>query len=287
MKKIKPISLPKLSNGTHYAFHYEMLERLNGDAKVKSKVADELKAYEKAFKEEERLLALSRKSFLTDEIKEADSVRDNAYTLFRNAVKTFVKIPEEKMRSAGQRLWQALKDYNIDVRAPFYKQTGLMTKLLKELESKYKAEVEELNLGSLVEIMRGSNDTLRKAIYKRNDEKSEKLPGAAKAARKEVDDAYKAVVERINALVVVERTTEYNPCIDGMNGLIDYQRKQPADAKEKTPDTDPANGTGGTGGEEIPDPVAPTPTPGDGGTTGGPTGGATGGGEDELPDPLA
>ncbi|MDR0939859.1 MAG: DUF6261 family protein [Mediterranea sp.] len=297
-KKIASISLSKLSNGTHYAFHSEVLERVKNDAVVREKVANELKAYEKAFKEEDKLFWLSKKSALTQEIQDADTTRDEAYGVFRNVVKALTKHPDEPTQKAAKKMWQVLKDYNINIHSPFYRQTGPMTKLIRELENEYKDDVATLNLTASVQIMREANDTLRVFMAKRNDERGSKTTGATKAVRKLVDDAYKELAEQLNALARIENSPIYDPCIDGWNGTIKYQRKQwpTADDKaEKTGDT--TNTTGGNVGE-IPDPVAPTPggeaTAGDGGKTGGDgktgggnTGQTPGGSEEELPDPLA
>ncbi|MFK8276168.1 DUF6261 family protein [Capnocytophaga cynodegmi] len=47
-----------------------------------------------------------------------------------------------------------------------------------------------------------------------------------KAARKEVDDAYRQLVKLINALAIVEGENDYVNCINNINNLITrYKRR--------------------------------------------------------------
>ena len=90
------------------------------------------------------------------------------------------------------------------------------------------------------------------ALYKqRNDEKSVDVVGQSKTSREATDEAYRAVVRRINALVEVNGDEEYLSIINPLNELIERQKtvlsaRKTNNAKQK--EEDPAETTPPTEG---------------------------------------
>ncbi|MDR0938143.1 MAG: DUF6261 family protein [Mediterranea sp.] len=291
-KGVKPISLYKLSNGAHYAFHDAVLSRIESDPKIKQKVPVQLERYRKAIQAENEALVLSKKNLLSDEIAEADSMRDTAYTAFKGCVKAFASIANADTQPAGKRLAQLLKDYNINVHDALYKQTGLMINLLEDLEGKYKPDVNTLSLNKLVDFMRAGNDKVRLGMAERNEQDSVKVTGAAAKARDLIDEIYDGIMQSLQAYAIVEATKDYDAFFASITQLVDYYNKRYIKLKGKKRPTNGKTGDtnaddkdkeekkegGDAPGEEIPDPIAPPSTP---------TGGDTPGGDDDLPDPLA
>jgi hypothetical protein len=260
MSEIAKISLSNLSNGAHFAFHTDVLNAIKDHTKVSKKVATELQVYQSAFKVEDEALAISRKSFLTDEVKKADNDRDNLYMGLKNSIKAFAKIPNEKTQQACRVLTQLLKDYRINVHDHLDKETGLLTNLVDDLQHKYKAEVSTLSLGDFVSSLRSANERVRTAMAARNANSSTKTVGALKKARLASDQAYAQVVKYLNAYALAEKTTDYDPFINELNRLIVRYKREGMGLKATVPD----GGNGGTGepgygfgGSEIPE--APEP----------------------------
>ncbi|MDR0892293.1 MAG: DUF6261 family protein [Mediterranea sp.] len=224
---------------------------------MSKKVAAELQVYQSAFKVEDEALAISRKSFLTDEIKKADDERDDLYTGLKNSIKAFGSIPDEKTKQACRVLTQLLKDYRINVQGQLNQETGLLTNLVADLQGKYKAEVATLSLGDLVKALRDANERVRIAMSERHDNNSTKTVGALKKARVASDQAYAQIVKFLNAYALTEKTTDYDPFINVLNTIIVYYKREGMGLKVIAPD----GGNGGTGDNsgysEIPE--APEP----------------------------
>jgi hypothetical protein len=289
-KRVKAISLPKLNNGTHFAFHDAVLARIETDAKIKQKVAPLLQAYRNAYIAEDKVLVLSKKNALTDEITQADNNRDAAYLAFKASVKAFSIITDPITQPAGKRLAQVLKDYKIQTNDPLSKQTGMMINLIGDLETNHKADIAALGLDIWVKFMRIGNDKVREAMSERTEQYSAKDLQAVKKARTAIDDAYDALIERLLAYALVEESKDFEAFFTWMDQHIDYYNRTYLKVKSKKSaagdktDTGTPSNTEDSGKDkndpEIPDPVAPPTTP--------PSGGTTGGGDDgELPDPLA
>jgi hypothetical protein len=259
MFEISNISLQRLSNGAHFAFHTDVLNAIKENAKVSKKVASELRVYQSAFKAEDDALALSRKSFLTDEIKKADDERDSLYMGLKGGIKAFAKVPDEKTQQACKVLTQLLKDYRINPEEHLDKETGLLTNLVDDLQGKYKAEVATLSLGNLVKSLRDANERVRLGMAQRNANNVGKQTGTLKKARQASDQAYVQITKMLNAYVLVEQTTDYDRFIDELNRLIVRYKREGIGQKATTPEGDGTNNgsSSGYGGSEIPE--APEP----------------------------
>lgn len=265
MIEISSISTDRMSHGAHFAYHTETLSCIEADAKVKAKVATQLQAYKTALAVEDQALKISQKSFLTDEITEADTQRDAFYLGLKNTVKAFANIPDATMQQAYKVLSQLLKDYKIDTSMQLDKETGLLLNLIGDLEGKYATEVKALSLNSLVSALKTANEKVRTAMSARNAENSTRQVGAMKTARGAVDEAYRMIVKYINAYALIEGDAGYVTFIGLMNALIVRYKRQVLGQKAE------ASGSGNSGSGEAPD-----PNPGSG----------SGSGSGEAPDPA-
>jgi hypothetical protein len=293
MTQIVIIGLDRLNNGAHYAYHSDMLAIIEASDKVKNKVARELGEYRKAFEAEDEALTISRKSFLTDDIVQADDERDALYVGLKAGVRTFAKNIDAEKRRICKVITQLFKDYNIDTHDQLHKETGLLTNLVDDLQGKFKAEVAALSLTDLVADLRDANERVRLTMLARSKANGGKVKGALRTARLATDRAFAAFARLVNAYILVEGDKEYLSCVTDANSLTeDYRRKaigakagKSGETENKPGETEkpekPGTGQEPGGEEQLPDPVAPGGKGEDGS-------GKDGGGDDgELPDPLA
>ena len=162
----------------------------------------------------------------------------------------------------AKRLKQHRKEANIDKRAQRDKQTGRMTNFIEDLETKYATEVAALELEVYVAGMKAANEAVKAHSEDRAEEYSTRVKGALKKARAETDDAYRALVEKINALIVIEGETDYQDFVKLLNTEIDRYKREVLNQPSKDKDEDkeeedrPVTGdeeTPGEGSGETPD----------------------------------
>lgn len=269
MNEIAQISTSRMDNGAHFAYHTATVNYVEADVKVKTKVASLLAVYKSALAKEDEALKTSQKSFLTDEIAEADSQRDAFYLGFKNTVKAFAATSDAAMKQAHKALSQLIKDYRIDPAAQIDKETGLMTNLISDLEGKYKAEMEKLSLTTLVASMKAANERVATSLSARNAENSTRQVGILKATRLIVDEAYRMLIKHLNAYALVEGETDYANFFAQMNTFILRYKRQVLGQKTTSSTNGGSGSDSGDGGD---DGEAPDPTPPD---------------EGEAPDPTA
>ena len=233
MKQIESIYMARIPGGAHFLFVNNVCERAEADAKVKVGAKAELEALRATCDEESAALALSRKSLLSDTIRETDNRRERLYVTLRNIVKAYRTFPVEAEAKAARRLMQLLKDYSINPRMQRDAETGLLVHLLDDLAGQYAADVATLRIGPLVEALKAVNEQLRSTTERRSDERSAYVVGRLKKARKAVDRAYREFVRKVNALAVVGRAEDYAAFIDYVNTEVAHYRREVIPSRKK------------------------------------------------------
>ena len=248
MKQINSISLERMSNGSHFLFITDTVGLATADAKVKTKVTAELTALQTALKAEDDALALSKANLLSKEIKAIDAERDKHYKALRKAIKFFLSHPDAELVKAAQRLERLLKDYNIDPKMQLDRETGLLLNLISDLETKSAADVTALSLTPVVQAMKQANDKLREVTRARANDRAVQIVGQLKQAQHASDEAYRTLVQKVNALAVVEGEADYADFISKMNEQVKHY-KQEVLPKAKKKDGGKQPGDGGKPGE--------------------------------------
>ena len=248
MKEINGIDLAHMKSGAHFLFITDTVGLATADAKVKTKVTAELTALQTALKAEDDALALSKANLLSKEIKAIDAERDKHYKALRKAIKFFLNHPDAELVKAAARLEQLLKDYNINPAMQLDRETGLLLNLISDLETKSAADVTALALTPVVQAMKQANDKLREVTRARANDRAVQIVGQLKQAQHASAEAYRTLIQKVNALAVVEGEADYADFISKMNEQVKhYKQEVLPKAKKKGDGKQP--GDGGKPGE--------------------------------------
>ena len=236
-KEILPINLVRMNSGAHFEYVSMMLASVQSQAAVKQKVADLVAALASAIEAEDAALKVSTKSFITDDIAQADQDRDTFYAGYKKAVEGFLHTPVADMAQAAKVLKQHIKDYRINTRAQIDQNTGLLANFIADLEGKYAAQVATLGLSVFVTHMKEANERVRTLVRQRVNERMGITVGALKAARVNTDAAYHNLVQMVNALALVNGDADYAAFIDYVNAEITRYKREVLNQKASAADT--------------------------------------------------
>ena len=236
-KEILTINLVRMNSGAHFEYVSMMLASVQSQAAVKQKVADLVAALASAIEAEDAALKVSTKSFITDDIAQADQDRDTFYAGYKKAVEGFLHTPVADMAQAAKVLKQHIKDYRINTRAQIDQNTGLLANFIADLEGKYAAQVSTLGLTLFVTHMKEANERVRTLVRQRNNERMGITVGALKAARVNTDAAYHNLVDMVNALALVNGDADYAAFIDYVNVEITRYKREVLNQKASAADT--------------------------------------------------
>ena len=220
MLEIDNLKLVNLPNGAHYTFHDNTIQRIKANETMRTKFTKLLTPYDASFQTEDNALKISQKNFLSDEILETDKLRGDILRSLKNTVKGMAMLPIASLAEAAKIVAQNIKDYNIDPKAPMDKETGLVKNLVTDLKEKNAASIATLGLTEVVEQLEAANEKVNQLIEERNNAYATRELGALRNARTKVDDAYRKLMQVINAFILVEGETEYKTFVDQQNESI-------------------------------------------------------------------
>ena len=238
IKEIQGIDPVRMQNGAHFQFIKNISDRIAAETALlaNNKVKKAADMLVDALKEEDRCLALSRKSIVTDDIKELDIERDSLFIGYKSAVRSFLKTSSTEMRKAATELYQSIKDYTIDPRMQLERETGLITNLIDDAEKKFAVQVNLLGLHLMLNTLKEANQKVEKLIIDRTDAKSLETIGALRTARRNSDAAYLYLVKTINAVSILELVPDTVPLIDFMNEVVKRYKEQVLTSRKKKSD---------------------------------------------------
>ena len=282
MTDIKTIDLPKLNNGAHYEFMKVVNDRFASETALSANAAAKkaIEALAAALKEEDRCLAISRKSLMTEDIREADSTRDDIYRSLRQALSGFAQAPVLDVARAAKTLALCMNSYAIKPSMQLDRETGLLHNFIADLETKYAAEVTKLGLTLYVAPLKEANAKVEQFIVGRTTAQSAIIAGELRTARLATDAAYRHLVKFVNALAMVSDTSDYDALNLFLNAHIDrYKQEALPKAKKKDEGKKPAEDKKGKEGKKPEGGDKPKPDdkkPGEGGDDKGKLGGEHG-----------
>ena len=242
IKEIDAIHLSHLNNGAHYQFIKNVHENISAetelltDTRIKA-AADKLG---EALKKEDDCYARSKKSFVTDEIVAADALRDKYFQGMRKTVKGLLNHPDAETALAAQHIEQYIKDHRVDSDMQLERETGAITNLIGDCETKGLADVNKLNIKPYVDALKAANTKVDTLLMGRNRERVGIEAGALRVARQASDDAYLWLVKLVNALALTGDQSKFSTFIDLMNVVVKRYKEQVIPSQKKKDDpTDP------------------------------------------------
>lgn len=236
--------------------------------------------YDEKIKELDKVLKEANSVPSAFEASNKDAARDKSWTIMRNFVKASIYHPDPEVAEIMTSALIYFNRYGDLSKATQLDETGSMYNLLEDLRSMGAAKLAKAGLTPYFNDLEEKNKAFVAIRDIRLDEKGERLtPGLIQKKRKEVDEAYRVLVETTNALVVINGDTPYLGFVKPVNALINEVRatlanrrttakkraeknpKQPKDPKDPKQPKDPKKPEGG--GDDIHTPEEPPKKPED------------------------
>lgn len=244
MIEIPGIDTVRLTNGAHIEFMSLVANKAVADEKVKAAAATYLDPFVAAVKEEDSVMKPSQKYLLTDEITEADKVRDKYYMMIKKMVESQVEAPIDEIAAAAKTVKQLIKDYGIRVSAQIDQETGEVGQIVDDFENKCATEIATLGLTAYVKALKEQNEKVRSLIADRSAERAAKQVGQLRASRLATDAAYKNFVKFLEALALVNGEADYADYIAFLTDQITHYKREALGQKaSSSSSSSPGSGT--------------------------------------------
>ena len=179
--------------------------------------------------EDEAYRTITR-SPLTEQIAEADQVRDNTYIGLRTMVEALGRVGTAAQKEAAPRVLQAARDYQVSVTESYELESTHIMQLIQQLEVQpLSDDCTTLAITPLVGQLKTENQQVQTLIARRNEQQAGIDAQAMQRARVAADLVYVETVMVINAFAVVEQqqgVSPYDHAIDVVNQDQEYYVQQ-------------------------------------------------------------
>ena len=179
--------------------------------------------------EDEAYRTITR-SPLTEQIAEADQVRDNTYIGLRTMVEALGRVGTAAQKEAAPRVLQAARDYQVSVTESYELESTHIMQLIQQLEVQpLSDDCTTLSITPLVSQLKTENQQVQTLIAQRNEQQAGIDAQAMQRARVAADLVYVETVMVINAFAVVEQqqgVSPYDHAIDVVNQDQEYYVQQ-------------------------------------------------------------
>ena len=179
--------------------------------------------------EDEAYRTITR-SPLSEQIAEADQVRDNTFVGLRTMVEALGRVGTAAQKDAAPRVLQAMRDYQVNISEGYELESTHIAQLIQQLEvSPLADDCTTLAVTALVSQLKTENQQVQTLIAQRNEQQAGIDAQAMQRARQAADLVYVETVMVINAFAVVEQqqgVSPYDHAIDVVNQDQEYYVQQ-------------------------------------------------------------
>jgi len=218
--KSENIALSQTRNDEHFQFHTEFRTLVNRHGAISLKIGPQFEVYLPLYDREDEALKKIMKSAITADIQEMDKRRDVVFRGMIDANKSALNHFHTEVQEAARRLKIVFDTYGNLARKPLNEETSGIYNLLQDLNGKYAADVAKVGIADWVAELETLNNAFAALMRDRFEESAMRTDIVLKQARIKLDEAYRTITERINALVIVDGAEPYTDFIKFLNAVI-------------------------------------------------------------------
>lgn len=211
----------RLHNEEHFQFHTEFVSQIDKTTPAELGIETQYSAYKPLHANEFEALSFIRKSHITDELADADNLRDFTFRGLSDSVKAGGNHFNPLVRHAAARVQVVFDHYgNLTIKS-YDDETASINKFVSELKVNYASDVIILGIADWLDELQSNNDAFVELQQSRNSKEAEKTQLRMRQVRLEVDAAFRTITNRINALIIVNGEGAYKSFVNELNTQVE------------------------------------------------------------------
>jgi len=218
--KVEKLNSVNLRNDEHFQFVTEFRDAVNRFGVAALKCETLFDGFLALYAQEDEALKKIMKSAITAEIQQADKYRDKIFRGMVDASKSALNHFRPDVQAAARRLKIVFDTYGNLAQKPLNEQTSGVYNILQDLNGKYAADARTAGLTDWVRELEAANEAFAQLVKDRYEESAMKTDLVLKQVRAKVDEQYRAITARIEALTVVEGDANYSEFVRYLNVII-------------------------------------------------------------------
>lgn len=232
--EIQKFDLHSQRNAGHYQFQTDFNSTIIKYSPQMLGIVEDYAAYTPLLQDEGVALVAITKSATTVEVETADKNRDFTFRGLADKVTNSLNHYDPAVREAARRTKVIFDGYGNLVPKPDDEESGLISSLIADLRTKVSAEIQTLAIVEWINELERLNNLFIALEATRNSEEATRTELRMKQVRVEVDAAYKKIVKRINALIIVNGEAPYAEFVKELNARITRAKDSIAISKAQT-----------------------------------------------------
>jgi len=218
--KIIKIDTTHLRNDAYFQFHTKFRSLVVDSGAEALKIDLQFNFYLPLYERMDEAFRKIIKSEFTAKIHEANKARGEIWAGMTEINFATLKHFNPQIKAAAARLQIVFNAYGDVVRKPSKEETLAIYNVLQELQDKYYDEMALVGIQFWAAELKIRNAAFETLDKKRQDEATCKTHIVLRKARVELDVVYRAIVDRVNALMVVEGEAAYEQFANKLNNVI-------------------------------------------------------------------
>jgi hypothetical protein len=162
-----------------------------------------------------------RKSDYTPEIVKQDGLRDSTFRGLNDTVRAGLRHFDPAKRAAAEKLVTLFDHYGDLAGKPYNEETSAIYNLLQALRGPYADAAATLELSGWIDELERNNTDFEKNVLERNSEYAGKTDLKMLEIRRQTGRCYLNIVERIEALCLINGDEAFAPFIKTLNANIE------------------------------------------------------------------
>ena len=242
MKKIKQFSQTKLLASASVAFHSSVAAIATLFATIVNTLGTLLPSYSASIETQQRAGNKDLRLANTRPIKEMDSTRDTFLRRFFKYIDDFARSPIADEKTNAQTIigavarFRGVTDYEMNKQTVEVQNLTTVLRTLPVMQA-----VSDLGLTDLVDKIADANSWFQGEMDTRVKEESKKEQLNTAAQRKNTEELYIQITDKINAMANLMPSAETDECVDQINALVDQYTRTISHMR-----------SGGSGNEKLP-----------------------------------
>lgn len=255
-KEIGDISKTNLSNTAHMNMYTEINDRILSLTPVALKLETLAPLFQKALIQEGECVNRIMKSATTAQLVGKDKERDKVAIFINSQVTSYTNCPDAELQAYALLLKAMLNAYPKIYNKAFSEETAAIDGMLRDMEKPERLEAaQKLHLDTYFTKLKALNNEYKALDASRTDEYAARIKIETLSARKVTENIFAEIIQRINALAVLEPTDTILSFIDTVNqifrkykdliaakgGASSPSKPEPAPTPEPDPTPDPGD----------------------------------------------
>jgi len=218
---ILDFSLSRLQNEEHFKYQTGFKELIIKLTPAALGIEPQFSAYLPLYDNECDAINFIRKSDITDALTDSDADRDYTYRGFADYIKSACNHYIPEMKLAARRVQIVIDEHGNIAAKTYDKETAAIISLISKLNQDYANDVMTLGIAGWLNELQANNETFDQLMNSRYTQETIKTQSRMKTVRVDVDDAYRTIIDRVNALIIVNGEAAYKEFVGEMNERID------------------------------------------------------------------